>query len=137
MCFLSVKKRSMEGLESTKLELMEREKVRQELQGVGVWLAAADGLLSEMEQSSSTQELQVRSTVHAGRISPALGDISIFLDLISCCQETLLLQRSQSETEMDPLSSVVYLSWSEDIYSVSSSTAERYRTSDPMNYWRF
>lgn len=41
------------------MELEEREKVREELQGVRVWLEAADGLLSEMEQSSSTQELQV------------------------------------------------------------------------------
>lgn len=41
------------------MELEEREKVREELQGIRVWLEAADGLLSEMEDSSSTQELQV------------------------------------------------------------------------------
>lgn len=40
-------------------ELEEREKVREELHGVQVWLEAADGLLSETEQSSSPQDFQV------------------------------------------------------------------------------
>lgn len=55
----SVKKRSREGLEAARLELEEREKVWEELQGVRVWLRATDGLLSEMEQSNSAQELPV------------------------------------------------------------------------------
>ncbi|XP_028420858.1 nesprin-2-like isoform X1 [Perca flavescens] len=54
----SVKQRSREGLKAARMELEEREKVRLELQAVRVWLEAADGLLSEMEQSSSTEELQ-------------------------------------------------------------------------------
>ncbi|XP_035850399.1 nesprin-2-like isoform X2 [Sander lucioperca] len=54
----SVKQRSREGLKAARMELEEREKVQVELQGVRVWLEAADGLLSEMEQSSSTEELQ-------------------------------------------------------------------------------
>ncbi|XP_042357130.1 nesprin-2-like isoform X2 [Plectropomus leopardus] len=54
----SVKQRSREGLKAARMELEEREKVREELQGVRVWLQAADGLLSQMEHSSSTQELQ-------------------------------------------------------------------------------
>ncbi|KAI3367261.1 hypothetical protein L3Q82_008148 [Scortum barcoo] len=54
----SVKQRSRGGLEAVRMELEEREKVRVELQGVRAWLEAADALLSEMEQSSSTQELQ-------------------------------------------------------------------------------
>ncbi|XP_047197727.1 nesprin-2 isoform X1 [Hippoglossus stenolepis] len=56
--YSSVKQRSKEGLEASRLELQEREKVWKDLQGVRVWLEAADGLLSEMEKSSSTQELQ-------------------------------------------------------------------------------
>lgn len=59
VCFDSVKQRSSEGLEAARMELEEREKVREELHGVQVWLEAADGVLSEMEQSSSAQELQV------------------------------------------------------------------------------
>lgn len=59
VCFLSVKQRSREGLEAARMELEEREKVCEELQGIRVWLEVADGRLSEMEQSSSTQELQV------------------------------------------------------------------------------
>nr|XP_019964757.1 PREDICTED: nesprin-2-like [Paralichthys olivaceus] len=54
----SVKLRSKEGLDASRLELQEREKVWKDLQGVRVWLEAADRLLSEMEKSSSTQELQ-------------------------------------------------------------------------------
>ncbi|XP_031728981.1 nesprin-2-like isoform X3 [Anarrhichthys ocellatus] len=54
----SVKQRSREGLKAARMEVEERERVRKELQGVEVWLQAADALLSEMEQSSSTQELQ-------------------------------------------------------------------------------
>ncbi|KAM6917369.1 nesprin-2-like [Lycodopsis pacificus] len=54
----SVKQRSREGLKAARTELEEREQVRKELQGMEVWLQAADALLSEMEQSSSTQELQ-------------------------------------------------------------------------------
>lgn len=66
VCFHSVKQSSMEGLEAARMELEEREKVREELQGIQGWLEAADGLLSEMEQSSSTQELQVgRGSIRA------------------------------------------------------------------------
>lgn len=54
-----MKQRSREGLEAARTELDEREKVGEELHGVQIWLQAADGLLSEMEQSSSTEELQV------------------------------------------------------------------------------
>lgn len=57
--FNSVKKKSREGLEVARQELEEREKVWEELQGVRVWLNATDGLLSEMEQSNSAQELPV------------------------------------------------------------------------------
>lgn len=60
MCFHSVKQRSREGLQAARQELEDREKVREELQGIRVWLKAAASLLTEMEQSSSTQELQVR-----------------------------------------------------------------------------
>lgn len=59
VCSHSVKQKSGEGLEATRMELEEREKVREELQGTRVWLEAADGLLLEMEQSGSTKELQV------------------------------------------------------------------------------
>lgn len=59
VCFDSVKQRSREGLEAARMELEDREKVGEKLHGVLDWLQAADGLLSEMEQSSSTQELQV------------------------------------------------------------------------------
>lgn len=59
VCFDSVKQRSREGLEVARMELEEREKVQEELHGVQVWLEAADSLLSEMEQSSSTRDLQV------------------------------------------------------------------------------
>lgn len=46
-------------MEAARLELEEREKVWEELQGVQVWLEATDSLLSEMEQSNSAQELLV------------------------------------------------------------------------------
>lgn len=59
MCFHSVKQKSREGLKAARTELEEREKLREDMQGVQVWLEAADGLLSEMQQSRSTQELQV------------------------------------------------------------------------------
>ncbi|XP_041668040.1 microtubule-associated protein futsch-like isoform X3 [Cheilinus undulatus] len=54
----SVKQRSMQGLEAARLELEEREKVREELQGIKVWMEAANGVLSEMEKTGSTQQLQ-------------------------------------------------------------------------------
>ncbi|KAG7234116.1 hypothetical protein INR49_005780 [Caranx melampygus] len=54
----SVKKSSTEGLEAARMELEDRDKVRDELQGIRVWVEAADELLSEMEASNSTQELQ-------------------------------------------------------------------------------
>ncbi|XP_068608267.1 nesprin-2-like [Brachionichthys hirsutus] len=54
----SVKQRSRKGLEAAKAELEEREKVREELHCVQIWLEAAENLLSGMEQSSSTEELQ-------------------------------------------------------------------------------
>lgn len=60
LCVDSVKKRSSEGLEVARMELEEREKVREELHGVQLWLEAADVLLNEMEQGRSAQELQVR-----------------------------------------------------------------------------
>ncbi|XP_035985169.1 uncharacterized protein LOC118558730 [Fundulus heteroclitus] len=56
--YSGVGQKSKEGLVSAKLELEEREKVREELQVIHVWLKAAESLLSKMEQSSSTQELQ-------------------------------------------------------------------------------
>ncbi|TNM95726.1 hypothetical protein fugu_016809 [Takifugu bimaculatus] len=56
--YSSVKKRSGEGLEVARMELEEREKVREELHGVQLWLEAADVLLNEMEQGRSTEELQ-------------------------------------------------------------------------------
>lgn len=59
-CVDSVKKRSSEGLEKVRMELEEREKVCDELHGVQLWMEAADVLLSEMEQSRSTEGLQVR-----------------------------------------------------------------------------
>lgn len=55
----SAKQRNRDGLKASRLELEQREKVREELQGVRVWLQAADSLLSELEISGSTQELQV------------------------------------------------------------------------------
>lgn len=45
---------------AARLELEEREKIREELQGIRVWLDTVDGLLSEMEQGTSSQEPQVR-----------------------------------------------------------------------------
>lgn len=59
VCFDSVKQRSRQGLEAARMELEERERVQEELHGVQVWLEAAVSLLTEMEQSSSTKELQV------------------------------------------------------------------------------
>lgn len=46
-------------MEAVRTELEEREKVREELHGVQVWLEAADGLLAETEQSVGVPELQV------------------------------------------------------------------------------
>lgn len=54
-----MKQRSREGLAEARGEQEEREQLHKELQDVHVWLEAADGVLSEMEQSSSTQELEV------------------------------------------------------------------------------
>uniref|UniRef100_A0A673ACF5 Nesprin-2-like n=2 Tax=Sphaeramia orbicularis TaxID=375764 RepID=A0A673ACF5_9TELE len=54
----SVLQTSREGLEATRQELEDREKVREELQSIRVWMEAADHLLSEMEQSSSTSQVQ-------------------------------------------------------------------------------
>lgn len=62
LCADSVKKRSGEGLEVVRAELEEREKVREELHGIQLWLEAAEVLLNEMEQGRSTQELQVRQS---------------------------------------------------------------------------
>lgn len=63
VCFPSVKQRSRDGLLAARLELEDREKLREELQGVRVWLEAVGGVLSEMERSSnSTQELQVMTS---------------------------------------------------------------------------
>ena len=59
VCFHSVKQKSREVLLAGRLELEDREKHREELQVVCVWLEAADSLLSDMEQCNSTQELQV------------------------------------------------------------------------------
>lgn len=59
MCLCRVKQRSREGLEAVRTELEEREKVGEELHTVQVWLQAARGLLSQMEQSGSPEELQV------------------------------------------------------------------------------
>ncbi|XP_034531278.1 nesprin-2-like [Notolabrus celidotus] len=56
--YASVKQTSRQGLETTRVELEGREKVRDELQGIKVWLEAADRVLTEMERSGSTQELQ-------------------------------------------------------------------------------
>lgn len=61
VCVLSVKKASSAGLEAARLELEDRERLRDELQGLKVWLEAADHLLSEAEPSGSPQELQVRN----------------------------------------------------------------------------
>ncbi|KAM3595037.1 uncharacterized protein V6R79_017444 [Siganus canaliculatus] len=54
----SVKQRSAEGLDATRTELEVREKLREELHGIQVWMEAADGALAEMEQSGSNQQLQ-------------------------------------------------------------------------------
>lgn len=60
LCVFRVKQKSSEGLLATRMELEDREKVHKELQAVRVWLDAAEGVLSEMEQSSSSsQQLQV------------------------------------------------------------------------------
>ncbi|KAK2826777.1 hypothetical protein Q5P01_020991 [Channa striata] len=55
--YATVKKKSREGLEAARTELEEREKVREQLHCILIWLETTDGLLSEMEQSNSTQEL--------------------------------------------------------------------------------
>ncbi|CAG5866901.1 unnamed protein product [Menidia menidia] len=54
----SVRQRGSEGVLAVKLELEERDKLREELQVVRVWVEAADSLLSDMEECSSTEELQ-------------------------------------------------------------------------------
>lgn len=48
------------------MELEERDKVRDEMQGIRVWVEAADDVLSEMEASNSTQELQVGPAAASG-----------------------------------------------------------------------
>ncbi|MED6234135.1 hypothetical protein ATANTOWER_022931, partial [Ataeniobius toweri] len=58
VCIVSVGIKSREGLLIARLELEEREKIREELQAIRVWLEASESVLSKMEQSSSTQELQ-------------------------------------------------------------------------------
>lgn len=63
VCFHSMKQRSNEGLEAVRMELVEREKIREEIHSVQVWLEAAEGLLAEIKQSSNTVELQVGGTV--------------------------------------------------------------------------
>ena len=50
-------------MEAAKMELEERERVQEELQGVRVWLEAAEGLLMEVEESNNMQELQVLKLV--------------------------------------------------------------------------
>lgn len=80
-CAHSVKKRSGEGLEVVRTELEEREKVREELHGVQLWLEAADVLLSEMEQGRSTQELQVRpSSAPPGHFLFDASELLVFLE---------------------------------------------------------
>lgn len=64
VCVGRVKQRSTEGLEAARTELEVREKVGEELHGVQIWLQAAHGLLTEVEQSSNTEELQVRHLSH-------------------------------------------------------------------------
>lgn len=59
----SVKQSNRQGLEGSRLELDGRQKVQEELQGVRVWLEAAASLLSELELSGNTQELQVSENV--------------------------------------------------------------------------
>lgn len=68
-------------MDAARMELEEREKVREELQGVRVWLEAADGLLSEMEQNNSTEELQVGhssalTSVYQGYTTPTVSNCS-------------------------------------------------------------
>lgn len=84
VCFDSVKQRSSEGLEAARMELEEREKVREELHGVQVWLEAADGVLSEMEQSCSTGELQVSPNENAFIITSQQTS-NAFLFLVEQC----------------------------------------------------
>ncbi|XP_043997936.1 nesprin-2-like isoform X3 [Gambusia affinis] len=56
--YRSVGQKSKEGLLAARLELDEREKIREEQQVVHVWLEDVKSLLSKMEQSSSTHKLQ-------------------------------------------------------------------------------
>lgn len=49
----------MQGHKATQAEMNEREKVRAELQGVREWLVAAVTLLSTLEHTPSTKQLQV------------------------------------------------------------------------------
>lgn len=51
------------------MELEERDKVRDEMQGIRVWVEAADDVLSEMEASNSTQELQVGPAAASVKLS--------------------------------------------------------------------
>ncbi|CAJ1074541.1 LOW QUALITY PROTEIN: nesprin-2 [Xyrichtys novacula] len=54
----SVTQRSRQGLEAARIELEEKEKIREELQSIKVWQEAATGVLTEMEKSGGTQQLQ-------------------------------------------------------------------------------
>lgn len=76
----SVKKSSSEGLEVARTELEEREKVREELHGVQLWLQAADVLLNEMEQGRSAEELQVRRSSGSSHF---LFDVSVGITIFT------------------------------------------------------
>ncbi|KAG5285202.1 hypothetical protein AALO_G00000700 [Alosa alosa] len=56
--YRSLRDKCMLGRRATLTELMEREKVRQELQGVRQWLVAAVTLFTALEEDPSTQQLQ-------------------------------------------------------------------------------
>lgn len=81
-----MKQQSREGLEAARSELVQREKVQEELQSVRVWLEAADGLLSEMERSNSTQELQVRQSINQNlnQHLPRQITASVGLNVVCC-----------------------------------------------------
>lgn len=83
-----MKQRSREGLEAARAELEEREKVGEELLAIQMWLQAAHGLLSEMEQSSSTEELQV-----GGSSSTAASKESQWEHTVTDCVEIRTLWR--------------------------------------------
>lgn len=55
----SQKEKSILGRSAVRLEVEERDRVREELCGVKAWLEEADALLSELDLCSSTEELQV------------------------------------------------------------------------------